>query len=73
MRGQRFILAALLLGAAPLAAQSADEELQARLETKLAEPFLKRAAWHVDYEEALVAAEESGKPRFIYFTRSYAP
>lgn len=68
-------LAALLLalGVLPSAAQSADEELQARLEKKLAEPFLKRAAWHLDYDEALEAAQESGKPIFLYFTRSYAP
>ena len=55
------------------AAQGNKEELQAKLEKKLAGEWLKNAEWITDYEAAKVQAKESGKLIFAYFTRSYSP
>ena len=55
-----------------LAATSQDT-LEARRDAKLASPFLKKAPWRTDYDEALRLARASKKPIFAFFTRSYAP
>ena len=55
-----------------LAATSQDT-LEARRDAKLASPFLKKAPWRTDYDEARRLARESKKPIFAFFTRSYAP
>jgi len=68
----RVLLPALLLAAA-LPAVAAPPSLEERLAAKLEEPFLKNAAWVLDYDAALARAKESGQPVFGYFTRSYAP
>ena len=47
--------------------------LIAAREAKLAAPFLKRAAWHTDYEAARNAAGTEEKLILAYITRSYAP
>lgn len=49
------------------------QALVARRDAKLAEDWVKAAAWHVDYDEARAEAARSGKLIFAYFTRSYAP
>ena len=49
------------------------DSLEARRDKKLASPFLKKAPWRTDYDEALRLAKESKKPIFAYFTRSYSP
>ena len=65
---------AILLGSVVmLAASAAAQDLQAKKEAKLAEPWLKNAAWILDFDEAKAGAAKSGKPIFAYFTRSYAP
>lgn len=62
------------LNVAPVAPRAnatlSPEELQKRLEEKLALPFLKRGTWFTDYDAALVEARKSGKLVFGYFTRS---
>lgn len=49
------------------------EELQKRYEEKIAKPWLKNAKWTIDLEDAKKQAQETGKPIFAYFTRSYSP
>jgi hypothetical protein len=53
-------------GSAPTA-----EQLLAQRVAVLASPTFTKAAWTVDYDDALAQAEKSGKPIFAYFTRSY--
>lgn len=62
-------LGLLLLMAASSSAQSFEE----KLEEKLKEPFVSKAAWVLDYADALKKAKEEKKIVFAYFTRSYAP
>ena len=62
-------LAVLALGAG-LAAQG---DLEAKLEKKLASPFLENADWVTDLGKAKARAKETGKVIFGYFTRSYSP
>lgn len=59
-----------MLGA--LASAQSQDDLKKRKEKELQEPFLKKAAWLLDYDKAKEAAKKSGKPIFAYFTRSYA-
>jgi hypothetical protein len=56
-----------------LCLQAQEETLEAKRDKKLAEAWLKKADWITDYEKALKASAESGKPVFAYFSRSYAP
>lgn len=63
---------ALLLLALQCGAPAENEaERIKRLEALLRQPWLAKAAWHTDYDEARAAADESGKPIFAYFTVSY--
>ena len=62
-------LALLLALSATAAAQSMEE----RLEAKLGKPFLKNAAWVLDFAEAKRRAKAENKVIFAYFTRSYQP
>lgn len=69
----RFLPAVLLLTVGASTARAQDvEELKKRKEKKLNEPWTKNGDWIFDYEQALKKAEETGKPIFAYFTRSYA-
>ncbi len=61
---------ALVVGTPALAA--AQDDLVAKRDKKLAEPFLKKADWITDFDEAKAAAKNDGKLIFAYFTRSYA-
>ena len=67
-------LVALLLLAAPSAAfaQADQEQMKKNLEHKLEQPFLKKAPWVRDWDEAKAAAKKSNQLIFAYFTRSYA-
>ncbi|MCI0342955.1 MAG: hypothetical protein L0216_17740 [Planctomycetales bacterium] len=71
------IAAALVLAAlaAPALAQVAKspEELKRLHEAKLAEPFVGKAPWVTDYNQARDTAKAGNKLIFAYFTRSYAP
>ena len=49
------------------------QSMEERRDQKLAEPWLKAANWITDYDKALEASRETGKPIFAYFTRSYSP
>lgn len=62
-------LALLLAFSATASAQSMEE----RLAAKLKKPFLKNAAWVLDFAEAKRRAKAEDKVIFAYFTRSYAP
>jgi len=64
-------LAALGLLAAPAAGQS-EADLREKYEKKLADEWIQANDWITDYDEARAQAEETGKPIFAYFTRSYA-
>jgi hypothetical protein len=66
------MISALLL-ALCVGAPAAQETLEAKRDAKLAEPFIKKADWVLDYDKALEASKTSGKPIFALFTRSYAP
>ena len=48
------------------------QDMEAKLAEKLAEPFLKKAAWITDYDKAREESKKSGKFIFAFFTRSYA-
>lgn len=68
-------LAAAVLLAGPLASQQAapsQEDLQARLEAKLAKPFVAAGGWVADYDLARERAAAEKKFLFAYFTRSYS-
>ena len=70
----RSTLAALLLLAAPLAARAVPpDEMTARFEKKIAEPWFATGGWTADYDVARARAKETGRPILAYFTRSYAP
>ena len=60
----------LLLALATLAHA---EDLRANLAAKLGKPFVKNAAWVLDYDQALKSAKSSNKLVFAYFSRSYLP
>ena len=61
----------LLLGMA-CAALAQDQDLEAKRDQKLKEPFLTKATWITDYDKAREESKKSGKMIFAYFTRSYA-
>ena len=74
MRTATSLLACLLwLSAATYAQDDHQEQMKANLEQKLAKPFVKNAAWELDYDKALEKAKAENKVIFAYFTRSYAP
>ena len=54
-------------------AQISQEEFQTRKEAKLAEEWLAKADWVMDYDQAKADAAKQGKRILAYFTRSYAP
>lgn len=66
--------AAFLAGALAVAAPAvAEETLRAKLEAKLAKPFLDHVAWVLDFDAALARARAEDKLVFAYFARSYHP
>ena len=68
------LMVALLVALAPqVATAQTGDGMQQRYDDKLAEPFLEKAQWLLDYDEARVEAKKTGKAIFVYFTRSYAP
>lgn len=69
----RTILPAVPGVIALLATVGQAEDLEANLQAKLARPFVKNAAWVMDYEQALQASKVSQRLVFAYFTRSYQP
>ena len=67
------LLAALAAGLVMAPGVSAQDALVAKRDKKLASPFLLKADWITDYDEARAKAKETGKPIFAYFTRSFDP
>ncbi|MBL4846337.1 MAG: hypothetical protein JKY65_12485 [Planctomycetes bacterium] len=70
MRMQALAVSAALLvcTGAPASAQ----DLEKKLEKKLAEKWINSPKWHTDYDTAKAEAKKSGKIIFGYFTRSYS-
>ncbi len=69
------LLAVMVTGLAlgmPAVAQDVDP-LQAKLDKKLAEPWVAKGGWVLDLEEAKARAAKENKLIFAYFTRSYSP
>lgn len=66
------LLAVGFLGA-PAAAQGDQAALEKKLEEKLSHDFVEFGGWMTDYDAARARARETGKPLFVYFSRSYAP
>lgn len=65
----RSVLLGLLLAAtAPAAAQEGKPTQDELLAAKLAEPFLQRAPWRLDWDEALATASSEHRLLFAYFT-----
>ena len=62
------ILLAMVLS--PTARSQSNEE---KLQSKLNEPWVKKANWITDYDLARQKAKQEGKHIFAYFSRSYAP
>ncbi|GDY02865.1 hypothetical protein LBMAG49_21940 [Planctomycetota bacterium] len=52
--------------------QPTQEELIVMRDEKLALPVFKKANWTFDYDAARAESKQSGKPIFVYFSRSYA-
>jgi len=71
---RKAIYAALLVAcvASAAAAQDGQEQLRKKYEAKLEESWFADYGWIADYDEALAAAKESGKPILAYFSRSYS-
>ena len=63
----------LAVGLALSSVLPAQADLIEKRDNKLASAFLKNGDWITDYDKALAASTESGKPIFGYFTRSYSP
>ena len=53
-------------------AHAQGDDLQGKLDKKLAAGWIKDPAWITDYDQALQEAKKTGKPIFGYFTRSYS-
>ena len=75
---KRTLLTLSLLACLPVVATAqrkpADPaDLRAKLEKKLAKPFVKGGGWLLDYDVARAKAKEDKKLVFVYFTRSFAP
>lgn len=66
------LLGALLLVGGLATPAAAQDDLQGKLDKKLAEAWIKDPAWITDYDEAKKKSAETGKVIFAYFTRSYA-
>lgn len=67
------VLLALLFPAFAPAGEPSQDELKKKKEEVLKDAFLKKAAWILDYDQALAEAKKTGKPVLAYFSRSYAP
>jgi hypothetical protein len=67
------ILLRLPLALLALATIVSAQDMESRLEEKLAKDFIKNADWEMDFDAAKAKAKESGKLIFAYFTRSYSP
>ncbi|MBI2933371.1 MAG: hypothetical protein HYY16_17135 [Planctomycetes bacterium] len=67
----RLVLMTVVLAVSALAAQA--QSLEEKRDKKLKSPFLGKAAWVTDYDQAREAAKKEGKLIFAYFTRSYSP
>ncbi len=67
------LLALPLLLAGVVASQNDPAALQKKLDEKLSAPFLTKAEWKTDYDEARKLAKAKGRVILAYFTRSYAP
>lgn len=76
MKGTGFglpVLAAICaLAMTGVASAQQEGTLEQKRDKKLAEPFMKNAAWMTDYDKAREEAKKSGKLIFAYFCRSYA-
>jgi hypothetical protein len=55
--------------AAPAESQA---DLEVKYQEKLKKEFFKKGPWLLDYDEARAEAKKTGKPLFVYFTRSYS-
>jgi len=71
LQAGRFVAALALVGAMATAAWA--QSMEEKKAAKLAEPWVKFADWVTDYDKARKLSEDSGKPIFAYFTRSYSP
>lgn len=49
------------------------DDLIQRRDAKLAEDWITKAPWQLDYDVAREEAAKNGKLIFAYFTRSYSP
>ena len=63
----------LVAGLCSVAAAQSDDVFKERRDKKLAEAWVKKAPWILDYDKAKAESAKAGKPIFAYFTRSYAP
>ena len=66
----RLVAGALALAVMASVAQA--QSMEEKREKKLKSPFLSKAGWLTDFDQAKEQAKKSGHPIFAYFTRSYA-
>jgi len=55
-----------------IGAPASAQDLEKKLEKKLAEPWINNPKWETDYDKALEESKKTGKVILGYFTRSYA-
>ncbi len=69
------IAAALSLSSVTWGQSDADRtaKLEKKRDKKLAEEWIERAPWVLDYDKARKQAKKGGKIIFAYFSRSYEP
>lgn len=74
MKARPFTIVGLLLLVIGMAAPaSADDDLAAKRDAKLAQPWVKAGGWITDFQCALAESKKSDRLVLAYFTRSYAP
>jgi hypothetical protein len=69
----RSLRVAALAAVGVLSSLAHGEGQEAKLRSKLTQPFVENVDWVRDYREALDRARHEGKLVFAYFTRSYYP
>lgn len=62
-----------VLPSAAIQEPDAQQELQAKLDAKLAKSFVAKGGWGLDFAAAKKRSAAEGKPLFVYFSRSFSP
>jgi len=67
------LLMPVLLAPALMAQGPSQEKLKERYDKKIAEDWVEKGGWILDFDKAKAIAKKENKVVFAYFTRSYTP